>query len=128
MSSLIRLESDSRDRIRVCMFHLRNTMARARVALAHECLGTMFADCLHYQVDLIGGDPNMALYRARASSTTTSNRGLSHQRALICAILRYNMFQPTVCVSSNNMRTNLEANRTGSAHNRNGIPFQDLIH
>ena len=92
------------------------------------CLGTMFADCLHYQVDLIGGDPNMALYRARASSTTTSNRGLSHQRALICAILRYNMFQPTVCVSSNNMRTNLEANRTGSAHSRNGIPFQDLIH
>ena len=28
------------------------------------CLGTMFADCLHYQVDLIGGDPNMALHRA----------------------------------------------------------------
>ena len=54
----------SSDRIRVCVFHLKNTVAAAKVALAHECLGTMFADCLHYQVDLIGGDPNMALHRA----------------------------------------------------------------
>eukprot|EP00439_Symbiodinium_sp_Y106_P064851 s2502_g10.t1 len=52
------------DRIRVCMFHLNNVIAATKVALAHEALGTMFADCLHYQVDLLGGDANIALYRA----------------------------------------------------------------
>ena len=30
--------------------------ANSKTALAHEALGTMFADCLHYQVDLLGGD------------------------------------------------------------------------
>ena len=52
------------DRIRVCMFHLNSGMAGDKVALAHEALGAMYADCLHYQVDLVGGDANMALYRA----------------------------------------------------------------
>ena len=52
------------DRIRVCMFHLNSGVAGDKVALAHEALGTMYADCLHYQVDLVGGDANMALYRA----------------------------------------------------------------
>ena len=61
-SSLNRtLERAGSDRIGICMFHLKNTVAATKVALAHECLGTMLADCLHYQVDLIGGDPNMAL-------------------------------------------------------------------
>ena len=40
------------DRIRVCMFHL-NSQTAAEVALAHEALGAMYADCLHYQVDLV---------------------------------------------------------------------------
>ena len=52
------------DRIRVCMFHLNSGIAGDKVALAHEALGAMYADCLHYQVDLVGGDANMALYRA----------------------------------------------------------------
>ena len=52
------------DRIRVCMFHLNNVCANSKTALAHEALGTMFADCLPFQVDLLGGDANMALYRA----------------------------------------------------------------
>ena len=46
------------------MFHLNNVCAAGKVALAHEALGTMFAACLHYQVDLLGGDANMAMYRA----------------------------------------------------------------
>ncbi|OLP76398.1 hypothetical protein AK812_SmicGene43673 [Symbiodinium microadriaticum] len=33
------------------------------VSLPHEALASMFIDCLFYQVDLIGGDPNRALYR-----------------------------------------------------------------
>ena len=52
------------DRIRVCMFHLNSHIAATKQALAHEALGTMYADCLHYQVDLVGGDANMAAYRA----------------------------------------------------------------
>ena len=52
------------DRIRVCMFHLNSGVAGDKVALAHEALGSMYADCLHYQVDLVGGDANMTLYRA----------------------------------------------------------------
>ena len=52
------------DRIRVCMFHMSNTVAASKVALAHEALATMICDCMYYQVDLIGGDANMALYRA----------------------------------------------------------------
>ena len=70
------------DRIRLCMFHLRNVIAASKTALAREALGTMFADCLHYQVDLIGGDANMALYRATG----------------ICAFPEYSMFPQTVCV------------------------------
>ena len=46
------------------MFHLNSGVAGDKVALAHEALGAMYADCLHYQVDLVGGDANMALYRA----------------------------------------------------------------
>ena len=52
------------DRITVCMFHLNSQTAAAKVALAHEALGAMYADCLHYQVDLVGGDATLALYRA----------------------------------------------------------------
>ena len=49
----------------MCMFHLNNVIAASsKIALAHEALGTMLADCRHYQVDLLGGDANMALYRA----------------------------------------------------------------
>ena len=40
------------DRIRVCMFHLNSGIAASKIALAHEALGAMYADCLHYQVDL----------------------------------------------------------------------------
>ena len=47
--------------IRVCVFHLSSSIASGQVSLPHECLASMFIDCLHYQVDLIGGDPNMAL-------------------------------------------------------------------
>ena len=49
------------DRIRVCTFHLNNVCAAGKVALAHEALGTMFADCLHYQVDLLGGDARLCV-------------------------------------------------------------------
>ena len=51
------------DRIRVCMFHLNSGVAGDKVALAHEALGAMYADCLHYLVDLVGGDANMAFYQ-----------------------------------------------------------------
>ena len=52
--------------IPICVSHLDSKIAAGKVGLAHEALGlgTMFSDCLHYQVDLIGGDANMALYRA----------------------------------------------------------------
>ena len=49
--------------IRVCVFHLSAQVASSQVSLTHEALVSMFIDCLFYQVDLIGGDPNMALYR-----------------------------------------------------------------
>ena len=52
------------DTIRACMFHLNSGIAGDKVALAHEALGTVYTDCLHYQIDLVGGDANMALYRA----------------------------------------------------------------
>ena len=46
--------------MRVCVFHLSSQVASGQVSLPHEALAI---DCLYYQVDLIGGDPNMALYR-----------------------------------------------------------------
>eukprot|EP00439_Symbiodinium_sp_Y106_P058187 s3030_g8.t1 len=43
----------------------------------------MFADCLHYQVDLIGGDANMALYRAMGSKQESVDiRGGMYQSLL----------------------------------------------
>ena len=71
------------DRIRVCMFHLNNVCAAGKVALAHEALGTMFADCLHYQVDLLGGDANMAMYRATGRKQESVHiRGSMYQTLL----------------------------------------------
>ncbi|OLP79500.1 hypothetical protein AK812_SmicGene40209 [Symbiodinium microadriaticum] len=49
--------------IRVCVFHLSSSVASGQVSLPHEALASMFIDYLFYQADLIGGDPNMALYR-----------------------------------------------------------------
>ena len=49
--------------MRVCVFHLSSHVASGQVSLPHEALASMFIDCLFYQVDFIGGDPNMALYR-----------------------------------------------------------------
>ena len=51
------------DSIGVCVFHLNSKIASGQVSLPHECLASMFIDCLHYQVDFIGGDPNKGLYR-----------------------------------------------------------------
>ena len=43
----------------------------------------MFADCIHYQVDLIGGDANMALYRAMGSKQESMDiRGGMYQSLL----------------------------------------------
>ena len=58
LQELVQTESES------ACFHLNSGIAGDKVALAHEALGAMYADCLHYQVDLVGGDANMALYRA----------------------------------------------------------------
>ena len=49
------------DSIRVCVFHLNSKVASGQVSLPHECLAAIFIDCLHYQVDFIGGDRNMGL-------------------------------------------------------------------
>ena len=49
--------------MRVCVFHLNSKVASGQVSLPHEWLASMFSDFLYYQVDLIVGDPNMALDR-----------------------------------------------------------------
>ena len=77
------LERAGTDRVRVCAFHLNNVVASKKISIAHECLATMFADCLHYQVDLIGGDANMALYRAMGSKQESMDiRGGMYQSLL----------------------------------------------
>ena len=77
------LERAGTDRVRVCAFHLNNIVASKRVSVAHECLAWMFADCIHYQVDLIGGDANMALYRAMGSKQESMDiRGGMYQSLL----------------------------------------------
>ena len=50
-------------RTRVCVFHLNSHVARTKPGITGEAFAVMFADCLHYQVDFIGGDANMAAYR-----------------------------------------------------------------
>ena len=48
---------------------------------------------------MVGGDLNLALYRAMGLKQESMDiRGGVYQRALICAILRHNTFQPTACV------------------------------
>ena len=96
------------------MFHLNNVCAAGKVALAHEALGTMFAACLHYQVDLLGGDANMAMYRATGrkqesvdirgsyvrtnpSWVTSSRRGPKLHKVHICASPEYSTFPQTAC-------------------------------
>ena len=94
------------------MFHLNNVCAAGKVALAHEALGTMFADCLHYQVDLLGGDANMAMYRATGRNQESMDiRGSMYQTLLdyfleawakahkvhICALPGYSTLPQTAC-------------------------------
>ena len=77
------LERAGTDRVRVCAFHLNNVVASKKISIAHECLATMFTDCIHYQVDLIGGDANMALYRAMGSKQESMDiRGGMYQSLL----------------------------------------------
>ena len=131
------LEREGSDRIRVCMFHLNNTIAEARVALAHEsheCLGAMFADCLRCQVDLVGGDPN---YRAtQRKQESVDIRGGSMCQSLLDCYLEawtespacpYLCYPPTVCVCSSNMRTYWEADRAIGARSPTGTRFRGLI-
>ena len=67
----------------MCAFHLNSGIASKTISIAHECLASMFADCLHYQVDLIGGDANMALYRAMGSKQESMDiRGGMYQSLL----------------------------------------------
>ena len=69
--------------IRVCVFHLSSSVASGQVSLPHEALASMFIDCLFYQVDLIGGDPNMALYRYSGTRQgSTDIRGGMYQSIL----------------------------------------------
>ena len=98
----------------------------------------MFADCLHYQVDLIGGDANMALYRAMGSKQESMDiRGGMYQSLLDYLLeaysespscphffaLEHNMSLRTACVFSNSMRTSWEADATRTVKNRTGILF-----
>ena len=50
-------------RTRVCVLHLNSHVARTKPGITGEALAVMFADCLHYQVDFMDGDANMAAYR-----------------------------------------------------------------
>ena len=61
------------NRIRICNFHLRSHIARKKVALSHESLAIMMADCFSMQVDIIGGDANMAAYRFQGSTQASAS-------------------------------------------------------
>eukprot|EP00439_Symbiodinium_sp_Y106_P027882 s9383_g3.t1 len=77
------LERAGTDRVRVYTFHLNNIFVSKKISVAHEWLAAMIADCIHYQVDLIGGDANMALYRAMGSKQESMDiRGGMYQSLL----------------------------------------------
>ena len=80
----------------------------------------MFLDCLHYQVDLIGGDANVALYRAAGRNQESIDiRGGMYQSTLDyfvealtespcqCATLGCSIFRQTASVFSQSTKTNL---------------------
>ena len=53
--------------VRLCVFHLKSSIAKKKVAATHEALGTMLIDCMKYQVDILSGDANMAAFRYQGS-------------------------------------------------------------
>ena len=68
-------------RTRACVFHLNAHVARSKQGITGEALAVMFADCLHYQVDFMGGDANMAAYRyAGDKQTSISIQESAYQR------------------------------------------------
>ena len=101
----------------------------------------MFADSLHYQVDLIGGDPNMALYRAMGRKQESMDiRGGMYHSLLDYWRLGLNLHCPYLCyakvqhVSANSLcllkqyEDLLGGRPTGSAQpDWNTFPGLDLL-
>ena len=125
------------DSIRVCVFHLSSSVASRQVSLPHECLACMFIDCLYYQVDLIGGDPNMALYRYSGTRQGSMDiKGGMYQsiltyfldawaqspRCMPFCIPRAQHCSPKACCSLNSTRTR-SASPTETVLRSTGILF-----
>ena len=122
--------------IRVCVFHLSSHVASGQVSLPHEALASMFIDCLFYQVDFIGGDPNMAPNRARwtyrvgciRASYRISSRGGSNHRGLCrFAFPERSIAAQTVFYFSNILKMLLAAVPTRTVLRSIGTPFLVLI-
>ena len=73
---------------RSCVFHMSSRVASKTPALLHEAMGATLADCLHYQVDLIAGDANMAAYRIGGSRQGSTSVRDSCFQEMVCYYLR----------------------------------------
>ena len=90
LQELVQIESES-----ACSTSTACGIAGDKVALAHEALGAMYADCLHYQVDLhwleatptwhVIGPQGVSRSRTRVSGTTSLKPGLKLHRLRTCA-------------------------------------------
>ena len=59
---------------RVCVYHVDNNQARTSPAMCRMALVKMAQVCIHYQIDLIGGDANAAAYRYIKGQPTKNYR------------------------------------------------------
>ena len=84
------LERASVTTVRVCVFHLDNEIARAACVKARKRLRQMFADCIRFQVDAVGGDANAASYRVQKAQAYHNPRGSSFSIMLARAVSAVN--------------------------------------
>ena len=86
--------------VRVCVFHIDNTAARTKCLKVRMRLRQMFADCVRYQVDFVGGDANAASYRWKSTqyvhTPTASSFNIMAARSAIAANRAMSPSGPTI--------------------------------
>ena len=131
------------EKVRVCVFHVQNEYARAKFLTTRMRLRQMFADCVRYQVDFVGGDANAASYRWKSTqfyhTPTASSLNIMAGRAATVANQCLTVSDASIDIrgafgvqmvtnNTNNELLNLEKTyQTGTEQEKNDLGYDCIV-